>query len=66
MSIVLSLTRTTAFATEAVCNPELFKFLSVKKRAVQARFDGGDVTSDGGSLLLRQVDHWIGLMWALG
>jgi len=44
-------------ATGTVCNPELFEFPAVKRRAVQASFTGADVTSDGGIALLRQVDR---------
>ena len=52
-------------ATGTVCNPELFHFPAVKKRAVRASFTGGDVTSDGGLPLLRQTDRRIGLTKAL-
>jgi hypothetical protein len=52
-------------ATGTVCNPELFHFPGVKKRAVQASFTGGEVTSDGGLTLLRQTDRRIGLTRAL-
>ena len=52
-------------ATGTVCNPELFHFPAVKRRAVSASFTGGDVTSDGGLLLLRQVDRRLGLSKAL-
>jgi hypothetical protein len=48
-----------------VCNPELFVFPAVKKRQVTASFTGGDVTSDGGLLLLRQADRKLGLSQAL-
>ena len=48
-----------------VCNPELFEFPAVKKRAVSASFTGGDVTSDGGITLLRQTDRRLGLTKAL-
>jgi hypothetical protein len=48
-----------------VCNPELFVFPAVKKRQVTASFTGGDVTSDGGLLLLRQADRKLGLSKAL-
>lgn len=57
-------TRPTA-ATGTICNPELFHFPAVKKRAVQASFTGGEVTSDGGLTLLRQTDRRIGLTRAL-
>jgi hypothetical protein len=48
-----------------VCTPELFQFPAVKRRQVTASFSGGDVTSDGGVLLLRQVDRRLGLTKAL-
>jgi hypothetical protein len=52
-------------ATGTVCNPELFQFPAVKKRAVSASFTGGEVTSDGGIALLRQADRRLGLTKAL-
>ncbi len=52
-------------ATGTVCNSERFTFPAVKKRTVQARFTGGEVTSDGGIALLRQADRRIGLTKAL-
>ena len=53
-------------ATQAtVCNPELFRFPAVKKRQVAASFSGGDVTSDGGLPLLRQLDRRLGLTKAM-
>lgn len=52
-------------ATGTVCNPELFQFPAVKKRSVSASFTGGDVTSDGGIVLLRQTDRRLGLTKAL-
>lgn len=48
-------------ATGAVCNPDLFQFPAVKKRAVGAGFTGGEVASDGGLPLLRQTARRIGL-----
>ena len=57
-------TKATA-ATGTVCNPELFQFPAVKKRTVSASFTGGDVTSDGGIMLLRQTDRRLGLTKAL-
>jgi hypothetical protein len=39
------------------CIPESFPFEDVGKRAVVGRFDGGYVVSDGGALLLRQVER---------
>ncbi len=42
-----------------------FDFPAVKRRQVEARFDGGDITSDGGVLLLRQADQKLGLTAAI-
>ena len=38
------------------------EFLSLGRREIIGRFDGGRLTSDGGGLLLREVDARIGLM----
>ena len=43
------------------CTPLIIDFPPCQKRRVQAQFTGGDVTSDGGVLLLRQVDKRLGL-----
>jgi hypothetical protein len=51
--------------TDTACNPELFPFPAVKKRLVTASFAGGDVTSDGGLPLLRQLDRRLGLTKAI-
>ena len=39
-----------------------FDFPPVKRRRTDARFSGGDITSDGGLLLLRQADRRLGLL----
>src|SRR5215475_15869378 len=44
------------------CTPSLFEFEAVGRRAVVAQFDGGTITSNAGALLLRQVDHGLGLI----
>lgn len=44
-----------------ICTPSTIEFPTVKRRRVQASFDGGAITSDGGVLLLRQVDRRLGL-----
>ena len=44
------------------CTPKLFEFEAVERRKVVAGFDGGDITSNAGALLLRQADHGLGLM----
>ena len=38
-----------------------FEFPAVKRRKVEVEFSGGDITSDGGVLLLREVDRRLGL-----
>jgi len=43
------------------CNQKSFSFPVCKRRKVEVNFGGGDVTSDGGVLLLRQADRQMGL-----
>ena len=43
------------------CTSERIEFPACRKRRVEAAFDGGDVTSNGGVLLLRQADRLLGL-----
>ena len=47
------------------CYQNAFEFPRVHRRVVEARFDGGEITSDGGSLLLRQADRYLGLTEAV-
>ena len=47
------------------CTQECFNFPAVKRRKVEARFSGGDITSDGGLLLVHQVDQRLGLLQAV-
>ena len=47
------------------CTQELFQFPSFDRRKIEASFTGGDVSSDGGVLLLRQADRRLGLVAAL-
>ncbi len=44
---------------------EMMLFPACRKRRVEAAFDGGEVTSNGGALLLRQVDRRLGLTAAV-
>src|SRR5947209_6668173 len=44
--------------------PEL-TFPSFDRRKIEANFGGGDVSSDGGVLLLREADRRLGLVAAL-
>lgn len=43
------------------CNPDQLEFHPLGRRDVIGRFDGGRITSDGGGLLLREVEQRIGL-----
>ena len=43
------------------CIPCQLEFHALGTREVVGRFDGGRITSDGGGLLLREVDHRLGL-----
>ena len=47
------------------CTQELFQFPSFDRRKIEASFTGGDVSSDGGVLLLREADRRLGLVAAL-
>jgi len=44
------------------CTTGTLQFQAVARRAVQARFDGGALTSDGGAVLLREVDRATGIL----
>jgi len=47
------------------CNPTQLEFHALGSREVVGRFDGGRITSDGGGLLLREVDHRLGMLHRL-
>ena len=47
------------------CSSTKLSFPSCKGRRVEAEFSGGDVSSDGGVLLLRQADRRLGLTAAV-
>jgi hypothetical protein len=44
------------------CSPDRFEFTAVARRRVEAGFDGGEITSDAGGLLLGATDRTIGLI----
>ncbi len=44
------------------CTAGTLPFQAVARRTVQARFDGGTLTSDGGAVLLREVDRATGIL----
>jgi hypothetical protein len=43
------------------CTPNRDLFPACKSRKIEVSFDGGHISSDGGSLLLRQMDRKLGL-----
>ena len=47
------------------CTAEQMLFGRVGRRVIEANFEGGALSSDGGVLLLRQVDQHIGLSKAV-
>src|SRR6266705_4740993 len=46
----------------AECKPKPIEFHALDSREVVAQFDGGDITSDGGGLLLREVEQRSGIL----
>jgi len=47
---------------ETQCNEQLFTFQARNRRAVVATFDGGTISTDGGALLLQQVEQLTGII----
>ena len=47
------------------CNHEAFSFSNCRKRQVRVNFSGGAISSNGGALLLREVDRRMGLTAAV-
>jgi hypothetical protein len=46
----------------AECNSVQLEFHTLGKREVTGKFDGGRITSDGGGILLREVEHRLGIL----
>jgi hypothetical protein len=44
----------------ANCNASRLRFASLKPREIEAEFSGGEVSSDGGVLLVRQLGRRLG------
>jgi Transposase DDE domain group 1 len=44
------------------CTQSVFEFAGLYQRQVVAQFDGGDITTDAGGLLLREVDGKLNLI----
>jgi len=49
----------------AKCNQQSFEFQVLGRRSLVGRFDGGKITSDGGGLLLREVEKRTGIVGGL-
>src|SRR5260370_30084710 len=48
------------------CKPKPFEFHPLCSREVVAHFDGGDITSDAGGLMLREVEQRTGILKEFG
>src|SRR5256885_10813877 len=59
------MTRTEAAFMTTECNQSSFEFHPLNQRKVIAKFDGGNITSDAGVLLLREVEKRSGLICGL-
>ena len=44
------------------CKTEQYEFHALGNREVVGHFDGGDITTDGGGLLLREVEQRTGII----
>ena len=44
------------------CTPKQLEFHGLGRREVVARFDGGSISSDGGGILLREVEQRTGIL----
>src|SRR5437764_11075260 len=56
----MSKTKAAFLMTE--CNPKAVEFHALGSREVLAHFDGGDITSDAGGLMLREVEQRTGIL----
>jgi hypothetical protein len=65
---MLALVTTTHKKTSLMtnCTKELFKYPAFDRRKIEVSFTGGDVSSDGGVMLLRQADKRLGFRAGLG
>jgi hypothetical protein len=59
------MTTTEAAFMTTECSQSSFEFHSLNQRKVIAKFDGGNITSDAGILLLREVEKRTGLIAGL-
>lgn len=54
--------KTEAAFLMAECKPKTIEFHPLRNREVVGHFDGGDITSDAGGLLLREVEQRTGIL----
>ena len=47
---------------ETQCTPTQLEFHALGRRKVVGRFDGGNITSDAGGLLLRETEKRTGIL----
>lgn len=47
------------------CTPKNYLFPSLKRHKIEVNFKGGEITSDGGALMLREADRRLGLSSSL-
>ena len=47
------------------CTHKIISFPALKRCRIETEFTGGDITSDAGALLLREVDRRLGLIKAV-
>src|SRR5690348_1734923 len=45
----------------ADCTQKTFEFPSFKRHKIESKFSGGEITSDGGVLFLREIDRYLNL-----
>src|ERR1051326_6758024 len=54
-------TRKRAASAMTECTQSSFSFAALYRREIVAEFDGGDITTDAGGLLLREIDRRLNL-----
>src|SRR6266852_8794621 len=60
------MTKTKAAFLMTECKTEQYEFHALGNREVVGHFDGGDITSDGGGLMLREVEQRTGILKKFG
>ena len=47
------------------CTNKKFRFGRIGRREIEANFDGGAISTDGGAMLLSRIDHFVGISRAM-